>query len=96
MSRMQSGYGGGSRGASRGFGGGGGFGGDRDRYGGGGYGGGGARGKSMAGDNLRKVKWDNYTLVSNILLYSKNCLMLSQFNAMQPLNKITFLTTIYY
>lgn len=63
MSRMQSGYGGGSRGASRGFGGGGGFGGDRDRYGGGGYGGGGARGKSMAGDNLRKVKWDNYTLV---------------------------------
>ena len=67
MSRMQSGFGGGSRGASRGFGGGGGgFGGDRDRYGGGGYGGGGARGKSMAGDNLRKVKWDNYTLVSSI------------------------------
>ena len=69
-------YGGGSRGSSRGYGGGGGGGGfgggDRGRFGssgGGGYGGGGggygggSRGKQNPGEGLRKVKWDNYTLV---------------------------------
>lgn len=63
----QSGFGGGNRsfGGDRGR-----FGGDRGRFGGGGgrfggndRGGFGSRGKQNPGGNLRKVKWDNYTLV---------------------------------
>lgn len=62
MSPALSGFGGGSRGGAKSFGGGG-FGGDRGSYGGGGGYGGGGRNKGSNGDNLRKVKWDNYTLV---------------------------------
>ena len=60
MSPMQE-NGFGSRGGSRSYGGGGG--GGYGGGGGGGYGGGGSRGKQNPGENLRKVKWDNYTLV---------------------------------
>lgn len=66
--RGSRGYGGGGGGDRGRFGDrGGGFGGgDRGRFGdrGGGYGGGGGmREKSNPGGNLRKVKWDQYTLV---------------------------------
>ena len=61
MSPALNGFGGGSRGGAKSFGGG--FGGDRGSYGGGGGYGGGGRNKGSNGDNLRKVKWDNYTLV---------------------------------
>lgn len=72
-SRMQNGFGGGDRG-SGGRGGGRGFGSDRGRFGErrGSFGGGGDRGgfggngsmkKQNPGEHLRRVKWDQYTLV---------------------------------